>query len=269
VLAVAVIVNRILVRSLRRAYWRRVDIAAEVQGAVELARVQRQKTLVTLLESVVRYTVFGTAIVLALSVATDGRAVAVLGASIVVLVGFGLQRMLGDFVAGALLLFEGHFAVGDVVTVHPNDVTGMVEEFTLRMTALRTLGGDRVVILNGSITNVTRWSHGQRAWRIELVVDAENGPGVIERVCDIDRLRGDAPWVQAPLITSVADVGRGQAYVTLQLVASPEHEALVMAFAQRLEHATTDLVHGPVTTYPFDQESWERWRAEIVDRALA
>src|SRR5688572_10454097 len=231
----AVVVERIVIRVLRRAYWRRVERAEAARGVEELSRVKRQKTLVTLLESLVRYTVYGAATVAVLGVLTDGRATAVFGASIVVLVGFGFQRLLGDVIAGALLLFEGHFAVGDVVTVHQHNVTGIVEEFSLRTTSLRTLGGDRITIMNGAMVSFTRWSYGQREFRIELVVRGDDAVGIVERTCADEAAGAGGLWVRPPVISSSEAVGDDLVRIVVGAVVAPTHELLVERVAALLE----------------------------------
>src|SRR5690606_31102712 len=150
------------------------------------------------------------------------------GASlVVVLVGFGFQRLLGDVVAGALLLFEGQFAVGDVITVHTTNVTGTVEEFSLRTTALRTLGGDRITILNGNLVAFTRWSYGQREYRIELIVRGDEGVEQVEGCCAAEASSATALWLRPPRVDHVDPLpGSKLRRVTVSVIGAPDHEAL-------------------------------------------
>lgn len=267
----AVVTERILIRLLRRAYWRRVERAEAARGVAELSRVKRQKTLVTLLESLVRYTVYGALLVVVLGVLTDGRATAVFGASIVVLVGFGLQRLLGDVVAGALLLFEGHFAVGDVVTVHQHNITGIVEEFSLRTTALRTLGGDRVTVMNGAMLSFTRWSYGQREFRLELVTHGEDAARVIERTCALEGGGETSLWIREPAIVADEpfdqDEDEGLRRVLVTAVVAPGQEALVERLAALLEaRLGEERLVGPVTSLSLYPPAFDEWRAGLLLR---
>lgn len=267
VLIGGVIVQRVVARTLRGAYWRRVDRAAAARGIEELTRMKRQKTLVTLLESLVRYGVYGAALVIAIGIVTGGRATGVFSASlIVVLVGFGLQRLLGDVVAGALLLFEGHFAVGDVITVHGHDVTGTVEEFSLRTTALRTLGGDRIVVMNGGISTFTRWSYGQREYRIELLA---SGAGAIEQVADVfarEDIGVDGLWVRPPRVARSAMRDGDVAWIVGSAVVAPAQEVLVTRLVALLEVELGDRLVGPVTALPLYQPDFEAWRTGLLVR---
>jgi hypothetical protein len=268
VLIAAVVVERIYVRVLRRAYWRRVDRVAEARGVEELSRLKRQKTLVTSLESLLRYGVYGTAIVISIGLATGGRASALLGASVIaVLVGFGLQRLLGDVVAGALLLFEGHFAVGDVVTVHQHNITGVVEEFSLRTTSLRTFGGDRVTIMNGGMVSFTRWSYGQRQHRLELIV---RGEGAVERIGDLCASEGAssvALWIRPPAIDSTEQLGDGLVRVLVGVVEAPGQQELVDRLEALLAAVVGDeALVGPVTSLPLYQPTFDAWRTGLLLR---
>jgi hypothetical protein len=266
----AVVTERIVIRLLRRAYWRRVERAEAARGVAELSRVKRQKTLVTLLESLVRYGVYGAFVVVLLGVLTDGRATAVFGASIVVLVGFGLQRLLGDVVAGALLLFEGHFAVGDVVTVHQHNVTGIVEEFSLRTTALRTLGGDRVTMMNGAMLSFTRWSYGQREFRLECIVRGDDAGAVVERTCALEAGHETSLWVREPAVAAIEPIGddaAGLRRVLVTAVVAPGQEALVERLGALLEaQLGEERLVGPVTALSLYPPAFGEWRAGLLLR---
>lgn len=267
IFVLAVITERIVVRLLRRAYWRRVDRAATARGVGELTRMKRQKTLVTLLESLVRYGVYGAAIVIVLGIVTGGRASAVFGASlVVVLVGFGMQRLLGDVVAGALLLFEGHFAVGDVITVHGYGVTGSVEDFSLRTTALRTLGGDRVIVMNGGIASFTRWSYGQSEFRLELIVRQGRGADAVARVLAREGDAVGALWVRPPLVSSSQPLEGELVRIVASAVVAPSHEALIDRLAALLEAELGEELIGPVTTVPLYAPAFEAWRTGLLLR---
>lgn len=272
VVVVAVILERVLVRVLRRAYRHRVERAAGAQDIDELGRVKRQQTLVTLLESLVRYGVYGGMLVIALAVMSGGRSNALFGASlVVVLAGFALQRLLHDVVAGALLLFEGQFAVGDVITVHPSELTGTVEEVSLRTTTLRTLGGDRITITNGALVTFTRWSYGQREHRLELIVRGDDALERIEAVCGRERASLQALWVRAPRVDATEPLDAGLIRCMLSLVTAPGHDALVERVAELLRaelarpESAPSLV-GPITHLPLYGPTFDRWRESLLLR---
>ncbi|HET7678262.1 MAG TPA: mechanosensitive ion channel domain-containing protein, partial [Candidatus Limnocylindrales bacterium] len=85
-----------------------------------------------------------------------GPAIAGLGIAGLAL-GLGAQSLVKDYVAGAFILIENQYAKGDVVKLL--DVTGTVEDFTLRRTTLRDFDGTVHTVPNGLIavsSNLTR-----------------------------------------------------------------------------------------------------------------
>lgn len=73
----------------------------------------------------------------------------VLGAAL----GFGAQRIVQDFLAGFFALAERQYGYGDIVelTTSTGVAAGTVEDVTLRVTRLRTLDGEAVIVPNGQI----------------------------------------------------------------------------------------------------------------------
>ena len=91
---------------------------------------------------------------------------AVLGVAL----GFGAQRIVQDILAGTFIIFERQYGFGDVIRIgtlgSEAGVTGTVEEVTLRITRLRTLQGEVVMIPNGQIVQVINMS---RDWARAIV----------------------------------------------------------------------------------------------------
>jgi small conductance mechanosensitive channel len=67
-------------------------------------------------------------------------------------VGFGAQALVRDFLAGAFILIEDQFAVGDRVEI--GDAIGVVETIGLRTTRLRSDDGTVWYVPNGAIAQV-------------------------------------------------------------------------------------------------------------------
>jgi small conductance mechanosensitive channel len=127
-------------------------------------RLERQKAdpeMVTLLQMVTRWGVLILGIMLALEQIAPGRLTTLLaGVGILgVTVGFALQDVAKNFVAGILLLITQPFELGDTIMV--SDYTGKVSAINLRSTELREVDGRFVIIPNAdifvsSIVNYTR-----------------------------------------------------------------------------------------------------------------
>ena len=83
-----------------------------------------------------------------------------------VALGFGAQQVVGDLLAGFFLFAEHQFGYGDDIRFsqpgQTKGVMGTVEEMTLRVTKLRTIEGELVIIPNsllGQVTNLSKdWS---------------------------------------------------------------------------------------------------------------
>ena len=85
-------------------------------------------------------------------------------------IGFGLQNVTSNFVAGLILLFERPIRVGDRVTV--GDEEGDVVAINMRSTTMRTMNYITVIIPNSEFisSNVINWSHGDPKIRLEIPV---------------------------------------------------------------------------------------------------
>ena len=69
-------------------------------------------------------------------------------ALIIAVIGFTLQNSIKNIIAGALLSYSGAFSLGDRITLRIRDLTGYVENITLRHTVIRTYTNERVIVPN-------------------------------------------------------------------------------------------------------------------------
>jgi small-conductance mechanosensitive channel len=91
-----------------------------------------------------------------------------------------LQDILKNVVSGVYLLLERPFVIGDQITITP--YTGVVENISIRVTALRTSKGERVLVPNGLLFSsavVNNSFYQQR--RVGLLVTLpDDGPDAVE-----------------------------------------------------------------------------------------
>jgi small conductance mechanosensitive channel len=77
-----------------------------------------------------------------------------------IIIGLGAQSLIKDLINGAFILFEQWYQINDVISV--GDISGVVEKFNLRTTAIRDLNGAIHYIPNSEIkilSNMTQdWS---------------------------------------------------------------------------------------------------------------
>ncbi len=109
---------------------------------------------------------------------------ALIGASALALVlAYGLSGpFLRDIAFGSSMMAEQWFGVGDVVTVQPNSIHGVVEKITLRSTKLRSFSGETVWFSNQNINMVSVVRKGSWAIALEMFVnDPDKATELIEK----------------------------------------------------------------------------------------
>ena len=109
-------------------------------------------------------------------------------------VGFGAQYLIRDLIAGIFILMENQYRVGDVARVV--DITGLVEDITLRKTVLRDLDGIVHHIPNGEIKVASNYTRHFSRVNLDISVsygtDLDHAISVINRVGQ--ELAEDAEW---------------------------------------------------------------------------
>ncbi|MCD5397204.1 MAG: mechanosensitive ion channel family protein, partial [Candidatus Pacebacteria bacterium] len=118
------------------------------------AEEKRENTLTGIFSGVLRVMVWLVAIIMILAELGVSIAPVLAGAGILgIALGFGAQSMVKDFLAGLFIITENQYRIGDVIALE--DITGKVEEITLRKTILRDLDGKVHHIPNGSFARVS------------------------------------------------------------------------------------------------------------------
>jgi moderate conductance mechanosensitive channel len=174
VIVLAITLYRIAVSLIPRILqWSRPQ-DEEGLDAAALARIKRQDTAVTLIRQTLRYVTFALVALFVFSIFLRSVFPALGGTTILAaIVGFGAQSFLRDIIAGFFILFENQYSVGDFIEVEPTKASGMVEEFGLRTTTIRTLSGELIYVPNGTLTGVTNYVSGQQRFTIEVQLKDE------------------------------------------------------------------------------------------------
>lgn len=141
----------------------------------------------------------------------DLTALAVFSGALGVGIGFGLQKIISNFVSGIILLLDRSLKPGDVIEIETGHGTtyGWVETLGLRYTSVTTRDGTETLIPNETfITNpVTNWSYSHSKVRrklpigiaydtdvekaMELCIEAAKSvPRVIDDPAPVCQLRG-------------------------------------------------------------------------------
>ena len=140
-------------------------------------------------------------------------------------IGFGLQNITSNFVAGLILLFERPIKVGDRVTV--GDQEGDVIEIKMRSTTIRTLNNIAVIVPNSNFisSTVVSWPDGDRRVRLEIEVGVSYGSD-LEKVLRVLKEVGDEhPEVLKNPLSEVLHAGFGNSARNMKLrawIAEPQ-----------------------------------------------
>jgi small-conductance mechanosensitive channel len=103
-------------------------------------------------------------------------------------IGFGLQDIIGNWVSGVLLISGKTYIIGDVIRI--GDLTGTVTDISLRTTKLKTYTQNEIIIPNSVLTkekiiNLTHGEHESIASitvSIDYAADTQKAKTVIENV---------------------------------------------------------------------------------------
>jgi moderate conductance mechanosensitive channel len=256
-----VVISLVLIALARRAVHgvvrRALDREVAEGTAQELSAVEVKKridTLDGLLTAVIRTFIFLVALVMVLGELNLNIGPAVAGLGIVgIAVGFGSQSLVRDYFNGALILLENQYSKGDVVTIA--DVSGTVEDFSLRRTTLRDLDGVVHTVPNGQITVA---SNRTRTWaRINQDVTVAYGTDievVTQVINDVGKaMAADPAWrrrvLEAPHVERVEALAEyGITLKILGLVRAPEKWAAGGELRKRLLAAFA--THGIEIPHP-------------------
>ena len=199
---------------------------ARVLRQGETVRARQRGTAIGALATGVIYLVVIAAVVAIIAVIFGANSVAAISGSAFVLLvlGFTMQRLLADVVAGFFILFEGQFAVGDLVMLESTVPMGVVERAGLRATVLRALNGDMVYVPNSQVKAAQRLPHSVRDMEIGvLVTDVAPLARAVADAADLVG-PGGVRFSSAPMITRTDDMGDGLAWVRIRVDVMPGFE---------------------------------------------
>jgi small-conductance mechanosensitive channel len=129
------------------------------------------------------------------------RSLLVVGGALGVGVGFGLQNIVANFVAGLVLLWERPVKVGDLIDV--GNTNGEVIRIGARGTWVRTFDNEVIIVPNSEFVNnrVTNWTANDRTVRLSVPIGVSydcNIENVRELLLDVARRNSDVLAVPAP-----------------------------------------------------------------------
>jgi small conductance mechanosensitive channel len=139
--------------------------------------------------------------------------------------GFGAQRVVQDVLAGFFLITERQYGFGDVVSIAVvgggDPAEGTVEDVTLRITRMRSINGEVVIIPNGQIVKVINLSRDWARAVIDVPVPASTD---VTHVQDVLREVGEQAFadevlakllLDAPSVMGVTSLGLDEVNVRI------------------------------------------------------
>ena len=153
------------------------------------------------------------------------------GAMFALIAGQTIGIILRDLTAGAIMISENWYKIGDYVKLEPySDLSGVVERFTLRSTRVRSLNGELITVHNQNITGVRVAPRGVRTIAVDIFVrDKDRGVNAIQRV--IAAIPKGPTMLARPLhITNINQWGNNRWHITVVGQTAPGREWLIEKF---------------------------------------
>lgn len=288
----------ILIGSVLLAYWvskyvakviiffaQKVAVRSDEESdALKAVRLRQVETYLGVIVAVVRVAVVAVAgYVIWRTLSPEGSqqlggsGAAAIGASafFIVIAGQTVGTLLRDITAGATMIIEGWFNVGDYIKVEPFwDVKGVVERLTLRSTRIRSLSGEIIIIHNQKIDAVHVTPNGTRTMAVEIFVnDKAKGEKFVERA--IKTLPTGPTMLAEPLhITDSAQWTEDTWRINVQGKTAPGREWLIETYfissLTRLDEAKPEdkrvMVDAPIAHWADDVAERRFSRAVRVNK---
>lgn len=242
----------------------KVSVRSDVESNEErFIRLRQVETYLSVSIAVVRAVVVAVAAYVAwrfLSPTSNSGAAAI-GASafFIVFAGQTLGMILRDITAGAIMIIEQWFHVGDFVKIEPFiDVSGVVERLTLRSTKLRSLSGEIVWVHNQQIQAAHVTPRGVRTLAVDVFMhDKEKGLATLKEI--IQAVPVGSTMLAKPLKASTPEKWGGDLWrVTVIGQTAPGREWLIENFfANAIKEVDIDVrkkadrvfVYEPIVRY--------------------
>lgn len=142
---------------------------------------KKRKTIISLVNNIIKYVIALIVILMTLEVYGVNTSAILASLGVVgLVVGLALQDLIKDFIAGAFIIFDNQYNVGDIVTI--NGFKGEVVSLGLKSSKVKSFKGDILCISNGQINEVINHSLANNMAIIEVDVAYEED---LDHVLDV------------------------------------------------------------------------------------
>lgn len=143
-------------------------------------------------------------------------------------ISFGAQNLVRDLVNGFLILAEDQFAIGDVIDV--GGLSGAVERLNLRVTQLRSAGGEFITLPNSTISQVKNLTRNWSRVNVSVDVDADTDPDAALAITRQtgEELQQDPDWgclmVAPPAVLGIDAISHSGLTITTWIDTAPARQ---------------------------------------------
>jgi small-conductance mechanosensitive channel len=132
-------------------------------------------------------------------------------------IGFGLQNITSNFVAGLILLLERPIKVGDRIMVGNQE--GDVVEINMRSTTIRTLNNIAVIVPNSEFVSskLENWSYGDETVRVDVNVGVSYESDLETVIRSLREVAAEHPEVLKKPAPDVLHTGFGDSALNMRL----------------------------------------------------
>lgn len=189
-----------------------------------MEKSDRAKTVVTLLDGIVKYAC-AIAIIIFLLQALGVNSTAIFASVgiLTLVIGLGCQSLIADVVAGMFIIFENEYNVGEIVTI--GDFRGTVIEIGIRATKILDAAGNIKIINNSDVSNVINMSRELSLAVVDCEFPYDVPIEIIEGLLkdNFDNFKAKIPAiVEGPYYKGVS--GYGDSNVAVKIVAKCKEE---------------------------------------------
>jgi len=177
IIIVAFLLSSLITRIVKKALNYKVD-----------KNYKRQKTIIHYINNIIRIVIFLIAILMILEIFNIDTKSLVASLGVFSLVaGLALQDTLKDLIAGFSIVFEGHFVIGDWVSI--GDFRGEVIVSNLRTTKLKAYTGEIKTFSNRNIVEFINYTQSKSISIVDVNVsynsDVDKVQDVLDKLCEV------------------------------------------------------------------------------------
>ncbi|MHB1009384.1 MAG: mechanosensitive ion channel family protein [Propionibacteriaceae bacterium] len=157
---------------------------------------------------------------------------------------FGAQSLVKDYLTGIFMIVEDQFGVGDFITI--GDISGTVQDVTLRVTRIQDGSGMIWYVRNGEVLKVGNLSQGHSTGTVDIPVSYDSDPETVLSVLrEVAAEIGEDPefeasLVEPPSVLGISALAGGTMTFEVLVKAQPNQQyGVLRAFRERALVALT------------------------------